>query len=97
MVFKVNGNLVLPEKTTADNPLLAVMWARLQEGCRLLFASGTITLHKLSQISRLRRIQCLAVPTLSMGVQSSSNLLVWKFLKSSVEVLRLHRAGSRKN
>ncbi|CAL8464285.1 g3820 [Coccomyxa elongata] len=39
-VRKVNGDLVLPEDTAAHNPLLAVMWARFQEGCRLFFASG---------------------------------------------------------
>ncbi|BDA49847.1 hypothetical protein COCOBI_14-4670 [Coccomyxa sp. Obi] len=39
-VRKANGDLVFPEETTADNPLLAVMWARFQEGCHLLFASG---------------------------------------------------------
>ena len=33
---------MLSEELTEDNPLLAVMWARFQEGCRLLFASGAI-------------------------------------------------------
>ncbi len=41
-MWKVDGDLVVPEDTTAHNPLLAVMWARFQEGCRLLFASGAV-------------------------------------------------------
>jgi hypothetical protein len=32
--------LALPESMATDNPLLAVMWARFQEGCRLLWALG---------------------------------------------------------
>lgn len=39
-VRKERGALVLPEQAAADNPLLAVMWARLQESCRLFYASG---------------------------------------------------------
>ena len=34
------GALALPEQTAAGNPLLATMWARFQEGCRLLYAAG---------------------------------------------------------
>lgn len=36
----MRGELALHNDIIADNPLLAVMWARLQEGSRLLFASG---------------------------------------------------------
>ncbi|EIE18633.1 Clavaminate synthase-like protein [Coccomyxa subellipsoidea C-169] len=39
-VRKVDGQLALPDKATVNNPLLTVMWARFQEGCRLLYASG---------------------------------------------------------
>ena len=39
-VRKDQGALVLPEQAAADNPLLAVMWARFQESCRLSYASG---------------------------------------------------------
>ncbi len=34
------GALALPQEAAAENPLLAAMWARFQEGCRLLHASG---------------------------------------------------------
>jgi hypothetical protein len=37
-----DGLLVLSEDATADNPLLEVMWARFQEGCILLYASGVV-------------------------------------------------------
>lgn len=39
-VRKDQGALVLPEQAAADNPLLAIMWARFQESCRLSYASG---------------------------------------------------------
>ncbi|KAK9904746.1 hypothetical protein WJX75_001738 [Coccomyxa subellipsoidea] len=39
-VRKVAGQLALPDQAIKDNPLLAVMWARFQEGCRLLYAAG---------------------------------------------------------
>ncbi len=39
-VRKEQGTLVLPEQAAAENPLLAVMWARFQESCRLFYASG---------------------------------------------------------
>lgn len=37
---QVGGQLALSDQTIKDNPLLAVMWARFQEGCRLLYAAG---------------------------------------------------------
>ncbi|CAK0783568.1 hypothetical protein CVIRNUC_006767 [Coccomyxa viridis] len=39
-VRKAGGALELPTQAAADNPLLAVMWARFQESCRLFYASG---------------------------------------------------------
>ena len=30
------GQITLPEESVSANPLLAVMWSRFQEGCRLL-------------------------------------------------------------
>ena len=39
-VRKAGGALELPAQAAADNPLLAVMWARFQESCRLFYASG---------------------------------------------------------
>jgi len=38
-----DGGLSLPEGAAADNPLLAVMLARLKEGCRLLEHAGEQT------------------------------------------------------
>ena len=40
-IRKNGGTLELPEQAALDNPLLAVMWARFQESCRLFYASGT--------------------------------------------------------
>ena len=39
-VRKAAGGLELPEQTALGNPLLAVLWARFQESCRLFHASG---------------------------------------------------------
>ena len=39
-VRKRGHALALPEQAARDNPLLATMWARYQEGCRLLYAAG---------------------------------------------------------
>ena len=39
-IRKAAGGLELPEQAALDNPLLAVMWARFQEACRLFHASG---------------------------------------------------------
>lgn len=39
-VRKNGSALELPAQAAAGNPLLAVMWARLQESCRLFYASG---------------------------------------------------------
>ena len=36
----LDGTLALPADAAADNPLLAVMLARLKEGCRLLEHAG---------------------------------------------------------
>ena len=42
-VRKAGGALELPTQAAADNPLLAVMWARFQESCRLFYASGGLS------------------------------------------------------
>lgn len=39
-IRKAAEGLELPEHTALDNPLLAVLWARFQECCRLFHASG---------------------------------------------------------
>lgn len=39
-IRKGAGGLELPEQAAQDNPLLAVLWARFQESCRLFHASG---------------------------------------------------------
>ena len=43
-IRKTTGGLELPEQAALDNPLLAVMWARFQESCRLFHASGDPTM-----------------------------------------------------
>ena len=42
-VRKAGGALELPAQAAADNPLLAVLWARFQESCRLFYASGGLS------------------------------------------------------
>ena len=37
-----DGGLAMPENSAAENPLLAVMLARLKEGCRLLTDVGEL-------------------------------------------------------
>ena len=43
-IRKAAGGLELPEHAAQENPLLAVLWARFQESCRLLHASGEPTI-----------------------------------------------------
>ena len=40
LVEGTDGDLILSLEAAKGNPLLAVMLARLQEGCRLMWASG---------------------------------------------------------
>ena len=42
-VRKAGGALELPAQAAADNPLLAIMWARFQESCRLFYTSGGLS------------------------------------------------------
>ncbi len=43
-IRKTTEGLELPEQAALDNLLLAVMWARFQESCRLFRASGDHTI-----------------------------------------------------
>ena len=48
LVQGAEGGLDLAPEAALSNPLLAVMLARLQEGCRLMYASGECTPFLLS-------------------------------------------------
>ena len=52
-----DGGLALPDESAAENPLLAVMLARLKEGCRLLAHVGEQSLHRCCS-SRACSIEC---------------------------------------
>jgi len=41
-IRKGEEGLELPEQAALENPLLAVMWARFQESCRLYYTSGDL-------------------------------------------------------
>ena len=52
-IRKTTGGLELPEQAAVDNPLLAVMWARFQESCRLFHASGDPTISYAPRLATL--------------------------------------------
>ena len=86
-VRKAGGALELPAQAAADNPLLAVMWARFQESCRLFYASGGLPwLAQSDQLcaSSSSPPDCKS-PSPSGLIRSLTHLLLARLSKSSFQ------------
>ena len=74
-----DGSLVLPEDAAAYNPLLAVMLARLKEGCRLLEHAGEHAIAVAVPSVSGKHVERTGACKPSCQLHSFSDMAFWSF------------------